>query len=102
MIHPAHNPYSTYFSFAFIVTLVTKLCCRTIAAFSTDETTALPVAGLFILILVLYTGFAIPVANIVWALRWIAYLNVRAIACLPFSLVLMAGSNSLSVTRPSP
>ena len=79
-----------------------KLCFRTIAAFSTHESTALPVAGLLAVILVLYTGFAIPVANIVGALRWITYLNVREMTSFSFSLVLMTRSNSLSVTRSSP
>ena len=58
-----------------------KLCFRTVAAFSTGESTALPVVGLLILILVLYTGFAIPIANIVGAFRWITHLNVRAMTC---------------------
>ena len=88
--------------FTFVVTLVMKLCFRTIAAFSTRESTALPVAAVLLLVLVLYTGFAIPVANIVWALRWITYLNVRAKMCLSFSSELMMRSNSLSVTPSSP
>ena len=98
----AHNPYSTYFLFTFTVTFVMKVCFRTIAASSTRESTALPVAGLLALILVLYTGFAIPITNIVGALRWISYLNVRAPTCLSFSSVLIRRSNSLSVTRSSP
>ena len=71
-----------------------KLCFRTVAAFSTGESTALPVVGLLILILVLYTGFAIPIANIVGAFRWITHLNVRAMTCLSLSSVLMLMSRS--------
>ncbi|KAF8557467.1 pleiotropic drug resistance ABC transporter [Imleria badia] len=64
-----------YLLFTYTVTLVMKICFRTIAAFSSGESTALPVAGSLALVLVLYTGYAVPVTNIVWALRWITYLN---------------------------
>ncbi|KAF8557465.1 pleiotropic drug resistance ABC transporter [Imleria badia] len=65
----------TYILFTYTANLVMKICFRTIATLSTGESTALPVAGSLSLVLVLYTGYAVPVTSIVWALRWIAYLN---------------------------
>lgn len=78
-----------------------KACFRTIAAFSTSEMTALPVAGLLVLVLVLYTDFAIPMVDIVGALRWITYVNVSPSTC-PLVSVLISRRHSLSVTRSNP
>ena len=58
------------------VALVMKTCFRSVAAFSASEWGALAIAGAMLQILILYTGFAIPVRDIVGALRWISYLNV--------------------------
>ncbi|KAI9569369.1 ABC-2 type transporter-domain-containing protein [Boletus coccyginus] len=65
----------TFLLFTFTVMLVMKTCFRAIAAFSTSESAAVPVAGLVFLILILYADFLIPVANIVGALHWITYVN---------------------------
>ena len=70
--------HSTYLVFTGTVSLVMKICFRTVAAFSSSESTAIPVTGSLSMILVLYTGYAIPTSNIVGALRWITSLNVRA------------------------
>ena len=97
-----HDLHSTYLLSAFIVTLVMKVCFRSIAASSTAETTALAVAGLFTMILLLYSGYAIPPTNIVGALRWISYLSVRAKTRTSFLPVLISRSNSLCGTHSSP
>lgn len=64
--------------FMFTATFAMRVCLRAVAVFSTEESTALPIAGLLVLILVLYAGFTVPLANIVGALRWLGYLKVRA------------------------
>ncbi|KAI9569372.1 hypothetical protein HD554DRAFT_2093381 [Boletus coccyginus] len=65
----------TFLLFAFTVTLAMKICFRAITASSTSELTATAIAGTLVLILILYIDFVIPMANIVWALRWITYVN---------------------------
>lgn len=62
-----------------MVSLVMKCCFRSAAAFCTSESTALATAGTIIVPLIMYTGYAIHLDNIVTALRWITYINVRAL-----------------------
>ena len=82
----AHNFHSTFFLFTFMVTFVMKACFRSVAAFSTSESSAMAIAGVIIMPLILYTGYATPLGDITAALRWISYLNVRA-NFLQFSLL---------------
>lgn len=67
-----------------------KTCFRSVAAFSTSESTALAMAGVIVVPLIMYTGYAIPQSNIVALLRWITYINVRARTCLHLCDVLMS------------
>lgn len=95
-----HDLCSTFLLFMSTVTLVMKACFRSIAAFSTAEPTALSAAAVTLEILVLYTGFAIPIPSIVGALRWISYLNVCG-RCLSISSTLTLCSFSPSVMHSS-
>jgi ATP-binding cassette subfamily G (WHITE) protein 2 (SNQ2) len=56
--------------------LVMKAWFRAVAAAFGDPAPAQTVAGLMLLILVLYTGYAIPKPSMIGALRWISYINV--------------------------
>lgn len=53
---------------------------RTIGATSRSLSQALAPAGVFMLALIIYTGFTIPVGNMVVWFRWINYLNPVAYA----------------------
>jgi len=67
---------STFFLFIFIIALVMKAWFRAVAAGFGDPAPAETVAGLMLLILVLYTGYAIPKPSMIGALKWITYINV--------------------------
>ena len=67
---------STFFLFVFTLALVMKAWFRAVAAAFRDPAPAQTVAGLMLLILVLYTGYAIPKPSMIGALRWISYVNV--------------------------
>lgn len=62
-----------------------KAWFRAVAAAFGDPAPAQTVAGLMLLILVLYTGYAIPKPSMIGALKWISYINVSVID--PFFLV---------------
>ena len=55
-----------------------KAWFRAVAAAFGDPAPAQTVAGLMLLILVLYTGYAIPKPSMIGALKWISYINVGA------------------------
>jgi ABC-type multidrug transport system permease subunit len=63
-----------------------KAWFRALAASLKSEATAQAVAGMSILVLVLYTGYAIPQPSMIGALRWISYINVRLVPCCTFVL----------------
>lgn len=56
--------------FTFSVTLTMKAFFRGLAASFTQEAGAQAVAGLGVLVLVIYTGFTIPTPSMIGALRW--------------------------------
>jgi ATP-binding cassette subfamily G (WHITE) protein 2 (PDR) len=66
--------------FSFTVTLCMSMMFRTIAAFSRTIAQAMAPAAVLILLLVVYTGFAIPVRDMAVFLRWVNYLNPIAYA----------------------
>lgn len=68
---------STFLLFVFTIALVMKAWFRAVAAAFGDPAPAQTVAGLMLLGLVLYTGYAIPKPSMIGALRWITYINVR-------------------------
>ncbi|CZT45851.1 probable ABC1 transport protein [Rhynchosporium secalis] len=69
-----------FFLFAFMCTLCISMFFRSIAAMSRTLSQAMAPAALFILTLVIYTGFAIPTKNMVPWFRWLNWLNPVAYA----------------------
>ncbi|KZP27013.1 pleiotropic drug resistance ABC transporter [Athelia psychrophila] len=64
-----------FFLFLFTMTLTMKAWFRMLAAACKSEATAQAVGGMSVLVLVLYTGYAIPMPSMIGALRWITYIN---------------------------
>jgi len=67
--------YATFVVFAFFFTLVIGQLCRLIAAIVPDQRNALPVAGILIVIMVLFSGFIQPKALISDGWIWFYWLN---------------------------
>jgi len=80
-IHPWFAPTdpfrSVFYLFIITVSLVMKAYFRTIASIFSQPAPAQAVAGITLLVLVLYTGYQIPVPQMIGALRWLIYINVR-------------------------
>ena len=66
----------------FTTTTMMKAFFRMLAAGFTREPAATAFAGVFVLILTLYTGYTIPKPTMIGALRWITYINVRITSIL--------------------
>ncbi|KAJ7461173.1 ABC-2 type transporter-domain-containing protein [Mycena latifolia] len=64
-----------FYLFSITCTLVMSMIFRTIASTSRSLVQALTPAAVFILALVMYTGFTVPVRNMVVWFRWINYIN---------------------------
>ena len=77
---------STFFLFVFTLALVMKAWFRAVAAAFGDPAPAQTVAGLMLLTLVLYTGYAIPKPSVIGALKWITYINVSVCQTRDFCL----------------
>jgi ATP-binding cassette, subfamily G (WHITE), member 2, SNQ2 len=56
-----------------------KAWFRAVAAGFGDPAPAQTVAGLMLLMLVLYTGYTIPKPYMIGALKWISYVNVSVL-----------------------
>jgi ATP-binding cassette subfamily G (WHITE) protein 2 (SNQ2) len=56
--------------------LVMKAWFRCVAAAFGDPAPAQTIAGILLLMLVLYTGYTIPKPSMIGALKWISYINV--------------------------
>ena len=69
-----------FLSFSFITTLALSMVFRTIGAASRSLVQALSPAAIFILALMIYTGFVIPLDNMVPWFRWINYIDPIAYA----------------------
>jgi ABC-type multidrug transport system permease subunit len=67
---------STFFLFVFTMALVMKAWFRCVAAALGDPAPAQTVAGVMLLLLVLYTGYTVPKPSQIRALKWISYINV--------------------------
>src|ERR1700761_2225502 len=67
---------STFFLFIFTMAVVMKAWFRCVAAAFGDPAPAQTVAGIMLLLLVLYTGYTIPKPSMIGALKWISYINV--------------------------
>ncbi|KAG2063871.1 ABC-2 type transporter, partial [Suillus decipiens] len=69
---------SQFFIFLLVVftmTTMVKGFFRLVAAVFKEESSAMSVAGIGVLVFSLYTGYTIPWLSILGALRWITYLN---------------------------
>ncbi|KAJ7695504.1 hypothetical protein B0H17DRAFT_1056061 [Mycena rosella] len=64
-----------FYLFSITCTLVMSMIFRTIASTSRSLVQALTPAAIFILGLIMYTGFTVPVRNMVVWFRWINYIN---------------------------
>ena len=67
---------SIFFLFVFTMTIVMRAWFRALAAAFKSPAPAQTIAGLAMLLLVLYTGYTIPQPSMIGALRWITYINV--------------------------
>ena len=75
---PGH--FFVFLLFTFVCTLTMSMYFRSIAAMSRSLSQAMAPAAIFILALVIYTGFAIPTRNMHPWFRWINYLDPVAYA----------------------
>lgn len=69
------GPFFFFVFVSFLLTLTMSMFFRTLASASRTLSQALAPAALLILALVIYTGFAIPVRNMLGWSRWINYLD---------------------------
>ncbi|EIM87152.1 pleiotropic drug resistance ABC transporter [Stereum hirsutum FP-91666 SS1] len=65
----------TFFLYILTMSLTMKAWFRAVAAGFGDPAPAQSVAGILLLALTLYTGYAIPKPTMIGALRWITYIN---------------------------
>ncbi|KAJ7758952.1 ABC-2 type transporter-domain-containing protein [Mycena maculata] len=65
----------TFYLFSMVCTLTMSMIFRTIAATSRSLVAALTPAAIFILGLIMYTGFTVPVRDMVVWFRWLNYIN---------------------------
>jgi ATP-binding cassette, subfamily G (WHITE), member 2, PDR len=66
--HPSN--FFIFFLFTFAISLTMKAFFRGLAASFTQQAQAQAIAGLGILVLVIYTGFTIPTPSMIGALKW--------------------------------
>ena len=66
--------------FVFTMTVTMKGWFRAVAAAFASPPPAQSVAGLSILVLTLYTGYTIPMPDMIGALKWITWINVSVLA----------------------
>lgn len=59
-----------------------KAYFRSLAAAFRAAAPAQALAGLSVLICVLYTGYTLPMPSMIGALKWITYINVRLLICM--------------------
>ncbi|KAL1724115.1 ABC-2 type transporter-domain-containing protein [Schizophyllum commune] len=69
------GPFFLYQLFAFTCTMTMSMIFRTIASATRTLSQAMPPASVFMLALVIYTGFTIPTRDMVVWFRWINYIN---------------------------
>ncbi|CUS08270.1 unnamed protein product [Tuber aestivum] len=69
------DAFFVFLLFSFVCTLAMSMMFRTIAAVSRTIYQALAPASLLILMLVIYTGFAIPLRNMAGFMRWLNYID---------------------------
>lgn len=75
---PGH--FFVFFLFTFVCTLTMSMFFRSIGAMSRSLSQAMAPSAIFILALIIYTGFAIPVKDMHPWFRWINYIDPVAYA----------------------
>jgi ATP-binding cassette subfamily G (WHITE) protein 2 (SNQ2) len=76
--------YSVFYLFIISISLVMKAYFRTVASIFSEPAPAQAVAGITLLVLVLYTGYQIPVPEMIGALQWLIYINVSSLTMTYF------------------
>lgn len=71
------NECSIFLLIVYVMTITMKAWFRVLAAAFKSPAPAQAIAGVSVLILVLYTGYVIPQPYMIGALRWITYIDVR-------------------------
>ncbi|KAF9650879.1 pleiotropic drug resistance ABC transporter [Thelephora ganbajun] len=67
--------FSVFYLFIVSISLVMKAYFRTVASIFSEPAPAQAIAGVTLLVLTLYTGYQIPVPEMIGALRWLIYIN---------------------------
>ncbi|EED13247.1 ABC multidrug transporter, putative [Talaromyces stipitatus ATCC 10500] len=70
-----HGAFFTFFLFSFTTTLTMSNLFRLIGSLSRTQAQAMVPAGIFMLALMIYTGFTIPIRSMHPWFRWINYIN---------------------------
>ena len=73
-----NRSYSVFYLFIITTSLVMKAYFRTVASIFSDPAPAQAIAGVTLLVFAIYTGYQIPVPQMIGALRWLIYINVRS------------------------
>ncbi|KAH8692011.1 putative ABC multidrug transporter [Talaromyces proteolyticus] len=79
-LNPTAGAFFTFFLFSFTTTLVMSNLFRFIGSMSRTQAQAMVPAGIFMLALMIYTGFTIPIRDMHPWFRWINYINPIAYA----------------------
>lgn len=87
---------SIFFAFLLVMSLTMKTWFRMLASAFKSPAPAQSLAGISLLVLILYTGFTIPQPSIIGALRWITYLNVGLSTYVHHSL--LADCQAVAIT----
>ncbi|KAJ7261710.1 ABC-2 type transporter-domain-containing protein [Mycena haematopus] len=69
------SQFFVFYLFLFTMSITMKAFFRAIAAAFKSPAAAQSLAGLMVLLLVLYTGYTLPKSSMIGALRWITYIN---------------------------
>jgi ATP-binding cassette subfamily G (WHITE) protein 2 (PDR) len=86
----------TFYLFSFTCVLAMSMVFRTIGALSRSLAQAMAPAAVFILALVIYTGFAVPIRDMHPWFRWINYLDPVAYAFESLMINEVSASSLLS------
>ena len=89
--HPGN--FFFYVLISFMLTLVMSMFFRTIASVSRTLSQAMAPAAILILAIIIYTGFALPVPNMLGWSRWINYLDPAAYGFESLMINEFAGRN---------
>lgn len=81
-LRPTASCFFIFTLFAFMTTLCMSMFFRAIGSTSRTHSQAMVPSAVFLLALVLYTGFTIPTRDMVPWFRWLAYINPGM--CLPY------------------